>query len=75
MRLAPDDVMDWHSTGLREELIIALSGSLRLECRQSSNRISRTAVRAGECAFIPSRTWHRVLNASTRAGRYIYVTG
>ena len=67
--------MEWHSTGPREELVIALAGLLRVECRRAGNRISRMTVRAGECAFIPSGTWHRVLNGFSGASRYVYVTG
>lgn len=75
VQLKPGGMMDWHSTGQREELLIALSGVLSVERRGSANRISRMTLREGECAFLPSGTWHRVLNGAPRASRYVYVTG
>ncbi len=75
VQLKPGGLREWHTTGPREELVIVLAGSLRLECRQGGTQIRRMTVRAGECVFIPSGTWHRLLNGSPRASRYLYVTG
>ena len=65
--------MEWHSTRMREELLIALDGRAYVEAR-SSHRISRIALDAGQCLFLPAQTLHRVLNRSTTRVRYIYVT-
>lgn len=66
--------MDWHSTGTREELLIALSGQLHVETQNSSSQLQRRSLRAGYCLFLPRRTLHRVVNRSARLARYLYVT-
>lgn len=66
--------MDWHTTGAREELLIALRGRVALEVQMSARRVRRRLVAAGACAFLPPAMRHRVLNRSTRAAHYLYVT-
>lgn len=75
VRLPPHGVMGWHSTGRREELLIALAGSVRVEYRNGRGRTQATAVRAGQCAFIPSGVRHRVINQTPRVSQYLYMTG
>jgi mannose-6-phosphate isomerase-like protein (cupin superfamily) len=70
--LALGQSMDWHSTEEREELLILLSGRLQLEA--DTRPRSRVALRAGQCAYIPPRTWHRVLNRTSASATYVYVT-
>ena len=62
--------MDWHSTKEREELLVMLEGRVQLELQTS-----RMSLRAGQCAWLPPRTLHRVVNRSTTPARYVYVTG
>ena len=67
--------MGWHSTRNREELLIALAGSVRIETRRG-RASRRVGLRAGQCAFVPRATEHRLVNASRRVtARYLYVTG
>ena len=66
--------MPWHSTRSREELVIILSGRVRLEICASQRRSRRTELRAGQCAWLPAHTRHCVVNASRRAAHYLYVT-
>ena len=72
--LRPGEAVEWHSTGAREELIIALAGTVRLELGRVV-RPHTALLRAGRCAFIPSATIHRVVNRTTRTAHYLYVTG
>ncbi len=66
--------MDWHSTGVREELLIGFSGRMRIELG-SPERVRRTiTLRSGQSAFLPIDTWHRVVNQTHGEARYIYVT-
>lgn len=67
--------MGWHSTGRREELLVALGGSVHVEYRNGRGRTHATTLHAGQCAFIPSGVWHRVVNRAKQASRYLYVTG
>ena len=71
--LRPGEVMGWHSTGTREELLIVLEGCVRVE-RRSRERLGAMALAAGQSLFLPSRTRHRVVNRSGTAARYIYIT-
>ncbi len=73
VELAPGAAMAWHSTGLREELLIALGGRVRVEVRTAS-RTRRASLRAGQCVFLPRGTRHCVVNPSMRKARYLYVT-
>ena len=73
--LKPGASMPWHTTDDREELIIALTGRIQIETERSQTSRLRTSLRAGQCALLPSRTRHAVVNRSTRTARYLYVTG
>ena len=69
-------IMDWHSTSAREELLLALRGTVDLEWQpagRSGPRLQR--LRAGECAFLPAHVLHRVVNRSSASASYVYVTG
>ena len=72
--LKPGALMDWHSTGSREELLIALAGQVQVTVRAASGRPRRAGLRAGQCAFLPRGTFHCVINRSMRSARYLYVT-
>ena len=74
VRLGPGDVMDWHTTGDREELLLGMAGCVRVEL-EGPRRIRRIVLAAGQSLFLPHRIRHRVVNASGRAGSYVYVTG
>ncbi len=74
VRLPPHGVMDWHSTGEREELVMALRGRLQIDYATQSGRTASVRVTTGQCAFIPSGVWHRVINRTTRVSQYLYVT-
>ena len=71
--LRRDEAMEWHSTRHREELLILLTGRVRIDV-DASAQITRWSLRAGECAFIPPETPHRVVNRSRTIARYLYVT-
>jgi len=71
--LRPGEVMPWHSTKSREELLIPLRGSLRVESRRS-RRVRRIPLESGQCLLLPRQTLHRVINGSTKLARYMYVT-
>ncbi|MBI3088533.1 MAG: cupin domain-containing protein [Candidatus Omnitrophica bacterium] len=79
IRLRPGQVIDWHSTGKREELLIILAGTVHVEQEDPDPDCGRggrgRALRltASHCAFIPSRTRHRVLNRSRHPARYLYI--
>lgn len=72
--LKPGEVMEWHSTDAREELLILLKGWVRVEI--GSLRRARRQVRLGDrqLLFLPSHTRHRVINGSTKLARYLYIT-
>ena len=42
---------------------------------EGSPRIARRALAAGQCAWIPVHTIHRVVNPFRRPATYVYVTG
>ena len=71
VRLAPGQIMEWHSTKAREELLIVLVGRVTLELKDGAPK----QLREGRCAFVPSRTMHRVVNRTRAAAVYIYCTG
>lgn len=74
--LKPQGVMAWHSTQEREELLIVLMGAVTLDIQVNGRRAARQVkLRAGQCAWLQSRTRHCVRNASAREARYVYVTG
>ena len=66
-------VMDWHSTLGKEELLVMLEGRVRLQVR-APRRTRQVPLRAGQCAWLPPRTAHRVVNHSAASARYVYVT-
>jgi len=68
------DVMDWHSTHAREELLIVLASRVRLEVAVASRRLRRFQLTTGQCAWLPAHTLHRVVNPFTATARYLYVT-
>ena len=69
------EVMAWHSTRRREELLIALRGTMRVEIEPQMKGCHRSlTIKAGECVFLPRATLHRVVNRSAAAARYLYVT-
>ncbi|MBI4343549.1 MAG: cupin domain-containing protein [Candidatus Omnitrophica bacterium] len=70
--LRPGEAMAWHSTQRREELILLLEGTLQVELARPSRR---RRLRAGQCAFLPPRTTHRLVNHTKHTVRYVYVTG
>ena len=75
--LRPGEMMAWHSTRDREELLVALSGQLQLEycgSRTASPHACRRSLRAGQCAFLPRVTLHRVVNRSRTLAAYLYIT-
>jgi len=72
--LRRDGVMDWHSTHAREELLIVLASRVHLEVVATSRRLRRFPLTAGQCAWLPSHTLHRVVNPSPATARYLYVT-
>ena len=65
--------MDWHSTLGREELLVMLEGRVWLQVR-FSRRVSQVPLRAGQCAWLPPQTAHRVVNHSAASACYVYVT-
>ena len=66
--------MEWHTTGVREELLVILAGRVVLELQPSSSRRRVVSLGEGQCAFLPQATMHRVVNRSTHPARYLYVT-
>ena len=73
--LKPGGAMPWHSTNDREELLIVLAGSVRLELAAPAGRKRRVALPAGQCAWLARGTEHAVVNPGAHAARYVYVTG
>ena len=74
VRLSTGGVMDWHTTGEREELLLGLRGRVRVEI-DAGRAVRQIPLTAGESVFLPRRIRHRVVNASPRASVYLYVTG
>ena len=73
--LKPGGAMPWHSTKNREELLIVLAGSVRLEVIGRAGNKRRIALPAGQSAWLAKGTEHAVANPGARAARYVYVTG
>lgn len=73
--LSPGERMDWHSTHAREELLISLSGAIRVEIDRGRPRAASARLRRGQTLWLPARTRHRVLNPASARAHYIYVTG
>ena len=74
MRLLPGQGVEWHSTGRREEVLLAMTGTLWLEYEQPAHRVRNLKLSAGECVFLPQAVRHRVINRSLRTTRYLYLT-
>ncbi|MBI1992786.1 MAG: cupin domain-containing protein [Candidatus Omnitrophica bacterium] len=72
--LRPGETMAWHSTGSREELLIALEGRVRVEAQTSRRSVRSISLKSGSCVFLPEATRHRVVNRSRAAARYLYIT-
>ena len=66
-------VMEWHTTGAREELLIAIAGAVEVET-EGGGRRRRRRLLGGACCFLPQETVHRVVNRSRRLAHYLYVT-
>jgi quercetin dioxygenase-like cupin family protein len=75
VQLGPGQVMPWHTTGAREELLVGLLGVVDVCVRHASGRIARLPLAAGSTLFLPPRTPHGVVNESWQPARYLYVTG
>lgn len=79
--------MAWHSTKEREELLLVVGGEVEVQISRRGRSLIRLrhfrgtpqsggrALRQGQCAFLPARTRHRVVNRSRAPARYVYVTG
>ena len=74
IHLAPGHAVDWHSTGRREEILIAVGGRLWLEREEPSGRVRTATLAEGQCAFLPSGVRHRVVNRSRQPSQYLYLT-
>ena len=74
VRLAPGEIMEWHSTREREELIVVIAGRVALELQSIEGRRRIAPLAAGQSAFLPSHTLHRMVNRSRTAVHYIYIT-
>jgi len=74
MRLLPGETVAWHTTGKREEVIIVLAGSLRLDLADGGRVARTTTLSVGHCVFLPQAVAHRVVNRFTRIARYLYFT-
>ena len=74
VKLRRNECMDWHSTNEREELIIMLSGTARIDLKNSHSKLVHVRLSAGRCAFLPKATTHRVVNMCSGTAHYIYVT-
>jgi quercetin dioxygenase-like cupin family protein len=74
VKLSPGQAIAWHSTGVREEMLIALAGRLQLERDDGAGSLKMTTLVAGQCAWIPSGTQHRVVNRARRKAQYLYLT-
>jgi mannose-6-phosphate isomerase-like protein (cupin superfamily) len=75
--LGPGRAIDWHTTDVREELVLAMAGLLLLETGVADGvggARRRVHLAAGRCCFLPRRTWHRIVNRSHRHAHYLYIT-
>ena len=73
--LKPQEAMAYHSTGAREELLIAVTGRLVVEARPSARAIRRIAMQRGQALLLPRHTPHTVANHSKARAAYLYITG
>ena len=72
--LRPGESVPWHSTQRREEVLIMLEGTLRLELDGGKAQRRGLRLSAGHCVFLPQATRHRLMNQSTRRAQYLYLT-
>lgn len=68
VRLAPGEEVGEHVTEKREELIVILKGSARLE-----KEGARINLQQGETHYIPEGTKHNIKNDSDKELEYIYI--
>jgi mannose-6-phosphate isomerase-like protein (cupin superfamily) len=66
--LKPGEAVGEHTTGQREELLIILAGSARIECEGES-----TALGANAVAYVPPNSRHNVFNTAHDDLKYVYV--
>lgn len=74
IHLVPGRSIAWHTTGRREEIVIAVGGRLWLEREDRTGRLRPIVLAEGQCVFLPSGVRHRVVNRSRQTSRYLYVT-
>ena len=74
MHVAPGEMVEWHSTDEREELLLVVSGTLLLDVETPAHRRAAREVQAGGAVYLPSHVRHRVRNQSRRRLVYVYVT-
>jgi mannose-6-phosphate isomerase-like protein (cupin superfamily) len=67
--------MAWHSTGLREELLLCVAHPLTIDVVQPRQHIQHVLLQPGQSLWLPPQTIHRVANQGRRPARYVYVTG
>lgn len=72
--LRPGNIMDWHSTKSREELLITLQGLVQVEVKRPHRTPRRVPLKNGACLLLPPHTWHRVVNAAKKSAHYLYIT-
>lgn len=77
VKLRRGQVMAWHSTRSREELLIAVQGRVCVEVLAGASRPRprRVLLSTGECLWLSTDTRHRVVNTSRSMAQYLYVTG
>ena len=75
LHVPPGCAVPWHSTGVREELIVALEGAVEIEWSGAGGRTRRLRLEAGSSVFLSCGTRHRVVNRRRKPAHYIYVTG
>ena len=73
VQLTRNTIMPWHSTQERQELLLVITGAVRLQLKHA-RRIRTISLPEGRYALMPPHTWHQVLNASPRLARYVYMT-
>jgi len=73
--LKPGEIMEWHSTRTREELLIALEGGFDVDIQRPRGGRREIRLKDGQCLLLPRQTLHRVVNRSRAGARYLYVTG
>jgi uncharacterized RmlC-like cupin family protein len=72
IHLEPGDGVHWHTTGEREEVLIILRGEAFV--RMGTKITAGHGVTGPAFVYIPRDTGHEVLNKSTEAVEYVYLT-